>query len=511
MPTIPIEFTSGSKRYADIAWPNSPSNYRSAKRAKREKPGNEIYSESMLSSCLTPPHSPPMMPRLGSSYQENIAPTLDVTNVLTQFTTPKRHITTEIIGGRTLNVATPRSVITPKRKVVENPKEDWPDCFIEVQRNTDGSANITCPEKWKNLGYLIYVAISEDGRILIGRTDDLEARLAGYQQELTDGKRSLGEAWLQGKRVFVAPLHLCSSYETARQNETSYIVAKVAEHNRNRGNGDPKIDFGSPLKNGGGGRLREDHLKPLAEEYRNTLTPITDLEHAEPKRWCQLRYNEKLDYIEVDIPTSWRTVHSALYVFKVVNKLYIGETGIFGPRLSSHLSNTNGHATNSNQRLPKAVRAAIRDKLEVAVGILGVCNPTKLENRKVLERTTILAKQTLVSQGGLNSKLDGPNKEPTSPLYELPSPDGQRYTATYRPKRTLKCKLHDRDGVSPQKTSEIMSDEDWLMSPSSSMSSDMSSPESLSTTDILSSSWSPISSLDFETDWNSSASQIDVF
>lgn len=365
-----------------------------------------------------------------------------------------RNVKTVQFGSHEVQLASPGSVTTPKRRVVADTSKHWPETFIEVNRQTDGSAKITCPEKWKNLGYVVYMAISDDGRILIGRSDDLEKRLGGYEKELTKGQRSLGEAWREGKRVIIAPLHLCSSYETARQNETSFIVAKESKHNRNRGNGDPRIDFGSPLKNGGGGKLREDYLKPLAERYR-TLEPITDLAAAQPKLWCQLHYNKQDDYIEVNIPAEWRGLHSAVYVIDVMGKLYIGETGLFGPRLSSHLSNTNGHATNSNQLLPREIRKALKADLKVALGILGVCNPTKLRERKLHEARVIEAKGTLLKDGGLNKRTEvKPNESPTSPLRALNSPRGPMHMATIRDLRTVKCKLMTRIEKMAQTTTQ---------------------------------------------------------
>jgi predicted GIY-YIG superfamily endonuclease len=335
-------------------------------------------------------------------------------------------------------------VYTPERKQISSPLEEWPRSFIEVSRDENGRAKISCPKKWKNLSYLIYLAISEDGRMLIGRTENFENRLRGYERELTKGKRSLGEAWQKGQRVFFSVFYLCSTYETARQNETSIIVAYKTnkQHNRNVGNGSQSIDFGSPLKNGGGGRLREDMYKPLAEYYRQNLKPITDLENIQPKKWCKLDYYAKGDYIEVKIPRNWNNLISAIYAFEVDGQRYIGETGHQGKRLSSHLSNINGNATNSNEKLPQSIRNAIMSGREVLFTVFGVCNPTKILGRKQHEARLQRLLNT-VGKHGLNGQLSNLT-DPDSPLYEPPSPDKTEVIKTMRGLRKISCDLMSR-------------------------------------------------------------------
>lgn len=321
-------------------------------------------------------------------------------------------------GKEQIFVTSPKSAFTPKRQKIaeESIAHQRPLSFIEFQRE-EQSAKIVCPDKWKNLSYLIYMAMSEDGQILIGRTKKFEKRLLKYSAELSRGERSLGRAWQSGQRVFIAPLYLCSSYESAKQNETSFIAAMGSKHNRNRGNGSVDLDFGSPLNGGGGGQCRELLLQHIAEEYKN-FEPITDFAKAQPNRWYPIDFNQETAESRITVPYTWRSLCSAIYVFNVAGKLYIGETEHLGARLSAHLSNINSEKKKSS--FATEVKEALKRGETVSIGLLGVSNPTKPANRLRIERAMILAKKTLKAEGGCNGKLDGSPKSPTSPLRGFP-------------------------------------------------------------------------------------------
>lgn len=327
--------------------------------------------------------------------------------------TPSR-IKKVALKGMTLDVTTPNSVLIPRPETIVDPATHMPRSFIKVQRLEDGRASLRCPKKWQHLGWVIYMFVTSDSRVLIGRTKNIYDRLQNYQAALNGygdaSKRSLPSAWRNGQDVYVGILHVCSSERSMIQNETSFIVAQKSKHNKNKGNGDPTLIFGSPLLDGRGGLLPEVEEEP-DRSYRD-LPVLKDPFGPSPTKYVEVQYNEEEDEYSIDLPKEWQNQTNVIYQFKDENGLkLVGSTGRpLKKRVSEYIKSFNGDGENSQFALPKAVKKG----LKVFFTVIGTGGPEWLLQ---WEGEIMRQKGTFQPQG-FNRRQEGiPGLIPPSPLH----------------------------------------------------------------------------------------------
>ncbi len=351
----------------------------------------------------------------------------------------KRRVVTKVLkDGTNIPVFSPSSVLTPKRTPVADPATHMPISFIEVVRNPrTGKAGLKCPKKWKNLGPLIYMWMSSDGRAYIGRTNDIARRVREYMGYFNrdDGdasQRSLAQAWKSGQSVFVGILHICSSHVSSKQNETAFVVAKDTfrnGHNGNRGEGAlPEPDstdyhFGSPLKDGGGGRLPKKLTAPASPLNHDGMEPITHpLEHT-PKKYTKVRKDWEGKF-EIELSPRLAQSKRVIYVWKTVAKdgtvkRLVGQTSRpVIQRVNAYINSFNGNGNSSRSALPQAVNSSEEDELEVHFGVLATVSPQQLLE---WEAFFMHAKGAHRQDGGYNVRTEvrlSPGHVPTGEIFD---------------------------------------------------------------------------------------------
>lgn len=381
---------------------------------------------------------------------------------------------TRQVGNETIQVVSPKSAPCPAREVIEDPGTHRPLCYVPVTRLEDGRARIEFPKNWNPIvgTHVIYQFIDEDGNRYIGKTGNAKQRLMDYQSyfngESPASKRSLPQAWKDGKELWVSILYVCSSEATATQNETSFIVAKQTlksrnqGHNGNRGEGDPAIDFGSPLKNGGGGKLPQKLTTPRSNAFLN-MTPVVS-PYESPKKNAQVTLDG--DRLAMVLPEGWAELENVVYRWKITSKTenpeasnegeeiepssplvqrYIGEGEHLGRRTVTHLKNAANADDDDSPLFPKAILEAVKGGNQVEFAPLGVVSPTGTpsgdrKKRQEWEGFYIHDKQTLVKEGGgYNQKKTGKGEVPTTNLYD---PDTRTDKPKTPPKRLVSRKLN---------------------------------------------------------------------
>ncbi len=323
-----------------------------------------------------------------------------------------------LTNGVTIKVTSSESVHTPQRQTIDDPATYMPESFIKVERLEDDTASIQCPEKWRILGHLIYMFVTSNGEILVGRTKNVAKRLSSYQTAFNGhGKarlRSLAMAWAAGQEAYFSILYVCSSERSAKQNETSFIVSKGSTHNKNRANGNPTVVFGSPLKNGKGG-LPPEVFSESNRSYRE-LPVVEDLKTLTPKKYVKVEYNNQTDRYSINLPPEWKTLQSVIYQWKTPedDRRLVGETGRpLCKRISEYVSSFNAPEDQDMHVLSKA----LKEGKEVWLGLLAIAPP---EYRRQFEGDIIRGKATL-KPNGFNVRSEGdPNVVPTSPLRHVP-------------------------------------------------------------------------------------------
>lgn len=319
-------------------------------------------------------------------------------------------------------IVSPNSASRPTKKTIDDPAKHMPECMIEITRDADGRPNVKFPPAWTNLGSVIYMWYSEDGRVLIGRSDNFESRFSDYLSDFR-GKTAashltLPQAFKSGQRVWVGIWHVCSSTLTSKQNETSAIVQLGAQHNKTRGEGDPSIVFGSPLADGRGGEIPAKLIKSPIKIDR-TAPAIAAPAEWSPEKYCKLELNEEGD-VSIDLPPEWRDIRSAVYVWKIAGKRLIGETERpLHLRVGEYKTYFRGKGgMKSEQSLPKFVRLALKEGIAVGFSVLGISNP---DYRKKWERFFIERKRTRSPSKGWNKRVDASPGTPPSPLRMAPT------------------------------------------------------------------------------------------
>lgn len=333
------------------------------------------------------------------------------------------------VGDKTILVCSPGSVVTPRREIINDPATHRAVSYIPVTRLPNGKAQIQFPEKWRPfIGmHIIYEFIDEDGKPYHGRTDRAEERINEQRGYMNGSKskasqRKLARAWKENKKIYVGIKYVCSSLQTAIQNETSFIVAQntwKGGHNGNRGEGDPTIDFGSPLSNGKGGRLAAKLTRLPSAAYKKMAKIKNPLEFT-PKKNALLRYDAENDLFSLDFPDGWiHQLENTVYRWKVDTSTvppdrYIGKAKFFDSRSDVHLASFNKSET--TLPLPRAAKESVKNGAIVSLGALGCTSQEALHD---WEAELIQAHATDPDRGHLlNIRIETSSGAPKSPLYD---------------------------------------------------------------------------------------------
>ncbi len=386
-----------------------------------------------------------LLPKIPSIYLTPPSPSSS-----TPRSTPirKRNIRPVTVGkGETILVATPSSAFTPKHQRIFDAKgirTHQPSCYIEVERLPDGRAKITLPESWRKLKgqYVIYEFVDEDGRRYIGCTKNFDSRIGsnypGYFN--SSGKplhaHTLADAWKAGKRIFAAPLYVCSSGATAasaKQTETTLICSKKTTHklggghNGNRGQGIPNGILGSPLLDGTKAFVPSDKTPSVYEKY----PVIVDIRQHQPSKSVPISYDPGTSLFSIEMPEEFKGLTNAIYEFKLVPPKdiscgnshpirYVGQAKNLERRIAQHIATLNG-GEGKFRAFAVGAREQIKEGWTLEFSVYGCTASSSLTK---WETIVTLLNGALVEQGrGLNMRL--PMAAPSTPEHVLTDPFGK--------------------------------------------------------------------------------------